>query len=155
MRRLHITYVHPLMRYGALTIIIEFLGLQDKVYDDARQIATLCMLSWTYEPFSLKNNLTLTESRRIHDLLAMFWSLNRPVTLDKPRLHHSAIVTWSTMKQHALFVNKCTCTKWKNVLTHFTKNPTAYINPIVIAARMLEGWLNCDKSTPTPEWAWL
>ena len=31
----HITYVQPLMRYGAPTIIVKFLGLQDKVYYDA------------------------------------------------------------------------------------------------------------------------
>ena len=29
------------MRYGAPTIIVKFLGLQDKVYDDARQITAM------------------------------------------------------------------------------------------------------------------
>ena len=52
----HITscYEIPLMRYGAPTKIVKFLGLQDKVYDDARQITALCMLSWTYGPFFSK-----------------------------------------------------------------------------------------------------
>ena len=143
------------MRYGAPTITVKFLGLKDEVHDDARQVTALYIYCRERCAFSLKNNLILAKSCKIHDLLSMFWSSNRPVTFDEPRLHQSAIVTWSTMKQHTLFLNTCTCIKRENVLAHFTKNPAVFINPIVIAARMLEGWLNCEKSTPTPEWTWL
>ena len=37
----HFTYVQPLMRYGAPTFIIKFLGVQDKVYDEPWPITAL------------------------------------------------------------------------------------------------------------------